>query len=166
MANGLNKVEIIGRLGREPEMRFVGEKAVTNISVATGGKYTRRNGEEGDDTEWHRVEMWDKLAEIANQYLVKGSQVYIEGRLKTDKYTDKDGNEKYSTKIVAREMLMLGSRNDNAPQEADEAPRKAAPQQQDGARAIPTRRAIPANRPPRYQPVAADESGDDADLPF
>lgn len=112
MSRGLNKVQIIGRLGRDPEMRYTPDgKAVTNFSVATGGKWTDRNGTERDDTEWFRVEAWERLGETCNQYLSKGAQVYIEGRLRTRKYTDKDGQERTAVEVVANNMVLLGSRN-------------------------------------------------------
>lgn len=114
MARGLNKVQIIGRLGRDPEMRYTEQgSAVTNFSVATGGKWTDRNGNERDDTEWFRVVAWDKLAETCNQYLTKGKEVYIEGRIKTRKYTDRDGIERTVTEVVANNMLMLGGKGDS-----------------------------------------------------
>jgi single-strand DNA-binding protein len=114
MARGLNKVQIIGRLGRDPEMRYTSQGTpVTNFSVATGGKWTDRNGNERDDTEWFRVEAWDRLAETCNQYLMKGKEVYIEGRLKTRKYTDRDGIERTVTEVVANNMLMLGGKGDS-----------------------------------------------------
>lgn len=108
----INKVIVVGNLGRDPESRFMpsGEQ-VTNIAVATTDKWKDKNsGEQKEATEWHRVSFFGKLAEIAGQYLKKGSQVYIEGRLRTRKYTDKDGIERYATEIIAETMQMLGSR--------------------------------------------------------
>lgn len=120
MARGLNKVQIIGRLGRDPEMRYTSQGTpVTNFSVATGGKWTDRNGNERDDTEWFRVEAWDRLAETCNQYLTKGKEVYIEGRLKTRKYTDRDGIERTVTEVVANNMLMLGGKGDSGSYESN-----------------------------------------------
>ena len=108
----VNKVIIVGNLGRDPETRYMPSgEAVTSISVATTDKWKdRQTGEQREATEWHRISFFSKLAEIAGQYLKKGSQVYVEGRLKTRKYTDKDGVEKYATEIVADTMQMLGSR--------------------------------------------------------
>jgi len=108
----VNKVIIVGNLGRDPETRYMPSgDAITNIAVATTDKWKdKATGEQKEATEWHRISFFGKLAEIAGQYLKKGSQVYIEGKLRTRKYTDKDGVEKYSTEIVADTMQMLGSR--------------------------------------------------------
>ena len=112
MAGSVNKVIIVGNLGRDPETRYMPSgDALTNIAVATTDKWKdKATGEQKEATEWHRIAFFGKLAEIAGQYLKKGSQVYIEGKLRTRKYTDKDGVEKYSTEIVADTMQMLGSR--------------------------------------------------------
>lgn len=105
----LNKVILIGRLGREPETRFMPNgEAVCNFSVATSEKYTDKNGQRQEATEWHNVTMYRKLAEIAGQYLKQGSQVYIEGKIKSRKYTDKNGVERTAYDIIANEMKMLG----------------------------------------------------------
>jgi single-strand DNA-binding protein len=107
----VNKVIIIGNLGRDPETRYMPEGgAITNISVATTETWKDKNGEKQEKTEWHRVAFFGKLAEIAGEYLKKGSQVYVEGRLQTRKWQDKDGADKYTTEIVANVMQMLGSR--------------------------------------------------------
>lgn len=107
----VNKVILVGNLGRDPEIRYMPSgEPVANITIATSSKYKNKSGELVEETEWHRVSFFGKLAEIAGQYLKKGRSVYVEGRLKTRKYTDKDGIEKYATDIVANEMQMLGSR--------------------------------------------------------
>jgi len=107
----VNKVIIIGNLGRDPETRYMPDGgAITNISVATTDKWKDKSGEMQEKTEWHRVAFFGKLAEIAGEYLKKGSQVYVEGRLQTRKWQDKDGQDKYTTEIVANVMQMLGSR--------------------------------------------------------
>jgi single-strand DNA-binding protein len=107
----VNKVIIIGNLGRDPETRYMPEGgAITNISVATTETWKDKQGEKQEKTEWHRVAFFGKLAEIAGEYLKKGSQVYVEGRLQTRKWQDKDGADKYTTEIVANAMQMLGSR--------------------------------------------------------
>ena len=107
----VNKVILIGNLGRDPETRYMPEGgAITNISIATTEKWKDKNGEMQEKTEWHRVAFFGKLAEIAGEYLKKGSQVYVEGRLQTRKWQDKDGQDKYTTEIVADRMQMLGSR--------------------------------------------------------
>ena len=122
----VNKVIIIGNLGRDPETRYMPEGgAITNISVATTDKWKDKNGEMQEKTEWHRVAFFGRLAEIAGEYLKKGSQVYVEGRLQTRKWQDKDGQDKYTTEIVANQMQMLGSRQGagdraSAPAEAHE----------------------------------------------
>ena len=107
----VNKVILIGNLGRDPETRYMPEGgAITNISIATTDKWKDKNGEMQEKTEWHRIAFFGKLAEIAGEYLKKGSQVYVEGRLQTRKWQDKDGADKYTTEIVANVMQMLGSR--------------------------------------------------------
>ena len=127
----VNKVILVGNLGKDPEIRYMPNgDPVANITIATSSKYKSKTGEMVEDTEWHRVSFFGKLAEIVGQYLKKGRPVYIEGRLKTRKYTDKDGVEKYATDIIANEMQMLGDRpQGDAPSEAPrQAPaRQAAP---------------------------------------
>jgi single-strand DNA-binding protein len=110
MARGINKVIIVGNLGADPEVRYTGGgTAVCSLSVATSEQWTdKQSGEKQERTEWHRVKLFGKLAEIAGEYLKKGRQVYIEGSLRTDKYTDKNGVERYSTDIIASDMQMLG----------------------------------------------------------
>ena len=110
MARGINKVIIVGNLGADPETRYTGSgTAITSLRIATSEAWTdKQSGEKQERTEWHRVKLFGKLAEIAGEYLKKGRQVYIEGSLRTDKYTDKDGVERYSTDIIANEMQMLG----------------------------------------------------------
>ncbi len=109
----VNKVILVGNLGRDPEVRYTAEgSAITNISVATTSQWKDRNsGERREETEWHRVTFFGRLAEIAGEYLKKGRSVYIEGRLKTRKYTDANGVEKYATDIIAEQMQMLGGRD-------------------------------------------------------
>ena len=107
----VNKVILIGNLGRDPETRYMPDGgAITNISVATTDTWKDKQGEKQEKTEWHRVAFFGRLAEIAGEYLKKGSQVYVEGRLQTRKWQDKDGNDKYTTEVVADRMQMLGSR--------------------------------------------------------
>jgi len=108
----VNKVILIGNLGRDPEVRaFPDGGTLCNVTLATTRSWKDKNsGEKIEETEWHRIVFRDRLAEIASEFLKKGKQVYIEGRLKTRKYTDKDGVEKYATEIVATDMTMLGSR--------------------------------------------------------
>ncbi|MBX7230221.1 MAG: single-stranded DNA-binding protein [Burkholderiaceae bacterium] len=107
----VNKVILVGNLGRDPEVRYTPDgAAIASISIATTSKYKNKTGEMVEETEWHRVTFFGRLAEIAGEYLKKGRAVYVEGRLKTRKYTDKDGVEKYATDIIASEMQMLGGR--------------------------------------------------------
>ncbi len=110
----VNKVILVGNLGRDPEVRYMPDGgAITNISVATTDTWKDKSGEKQERTEWHRVAFFGKLAEIAGEYLKKGSQVYVEGRLQTRKWQDKDGQDKYTTEIVADRMQMLGGRTGN-----------------------------------------------------
>jgi single-strand DNA-binding protein len=112
MARGVNKVIIVGNLGKDPETRYMPSgSAVTNLRVATSESWKdKQSGEQQERTEWHAVAMFGRLAEIAAEYLRKGSQVYIEGKLRTRKWQDKEGKDRYTTEIVADEMQMLGSR--------------------------------------------------------
>ena len=112
MARGINKVILVGNLGQDPETRAMPSgKAVTNVRIATSDSWRdKQTGEQKEQTEWHTVVFFDRLAEIAAEYLRKGSQVYIEGRLRTRKWQDKSGNDRYSTEIIANEMQMLGGR--------------------------------------------------------
>ena len=112
MARGVNKVILIGNLGNDPEVRYTaGGAAVANVSIATTESCKdKESGEQQEKTEWHRVVFFNRLAEIVAEYLKKGSQIYIEGRLQTRKWQDKEGHDKYTTEIVANEMQMLGSR--------------------------------------------------------
>lgn len=120
----VNKAVLIGRLGKDPEKRnMTNGDAVTNISLATTESWKDRNGEKQDRTEWHKIVAYRKLAEIMGEYLKKGSQVYIEGKLATRKWTDKNGMERYTTEIIATDMKMLGSKqsdSDNAGQSAQD----------------------------------------------
>jgi single-strand DNA-binding protein len=152
----VNKVILVGNLGRDPETRYMPDGgAITNISVATTEQWKDKNGEKQEKTEWHRVAFFGKLAEIAGEYLKKGSQVYVEGRLQTREW-EKDGVKRYTTEIIANQMQMLGSR------------------QGMGGGAAPDRDAdrgeAPASRPASAKPAAAKTGGkfDDFedDIPF
>ena len=116
MARGINKVILVGNLGNDPDIRYTASgAAVANISVATTDSWRdKETGEQQDRTEWHRVVFFGRLAEIVGEYLKKGSQVYLEGRLQTRKWQDKTGNDRYTTEIVANEMQMLGGRGSGA----------------------------------------------------
>ena len=112
MGRGVNKAVIVGTLGRDPDIRYAANgNPVVNLSVATNEFWKDKNtGEAQERTEWHRIVMFGRLAEVAQQYLKKGSQAYFEGKIKTDKWQDQSGNDRYTTKIVANEMQMLGRR--------------------------------------------------------
>ena len=114
MARGINKGIIVGNLGKDPEVRYSANgNAITNITVATSDVWKDKNtGENQERTEWHRVVFFNRLAEIAGEYLKKGSQVYIEGRIQTRKWQDQSGQDRYTTEIVANEMQMLGKRGE------------------------------------------------------
>lgn len=112
--SSLNKVMLIGRLGKDPEVKFTSSgTAVCNFSLATSETFKDKSREKQEKTEWHNVQLWQKLAEIAGEYLVKGSLVFIEGRLQTRKWQDREGNDRYTTEIVGERMQMLGSKGDS-----------------------------------------------------
>ena len=150
----VNKVIIVGNLGKDPETRYAPSgDAVTNIVVATTETWKdKTSGEKREATEWHRVVFFGKLAEIAGQYLKKGSQVYLEGKLKTRKWQDKDGQDRFTTEINADEMKMLGSKGDG--------------QQQEGQRPQQTQQRPPANTQRQPQGPASGFSDMDDDIPF
>ncbi len=112
MARGVNKVILIGHLGADPEVKYMPNgNAVANVTIATSESWKdKQSGEQKDKTEWHRVVLFRRLAEIAGEYLKKGSQVYLEGKLQTRKWQDKNGNDRYTTEIIANDMQMLGGR--------------------------------------------------------
>jgi single-strand DNA-binding protein len=116
MARGVNKVILVGNLGKDPETRYMPSgSAVTNLTLATSESWKdKQSGEAQERTEWHKIAMFGRLAEIAAEYLRKGSQVYIEGKLRTRKWQDKEGKDRYTTEIVADEMQMLGSKGGGA----------------------------------------------------
>jgi single-strand DNA-binding protein len=161
----VNKVIIVGNLGRDPEIRYMPSgDAIANIAVATSYKSKDKNtGEQKEVTEWHRISFFGRLAEIVGQYLKKGSSVYVEGRLQTRKYTDKDGVEKYATDIVAEQMQMLGGRQGMGGDSGMDEGGYDAPQQ---SRPAPQRQAPPAP-PARPAPKPAPNFSDmDDDIPF
>jgi single-strand DNA-binding protein len=140
MARGVNKVIIVGNLGNDPDTKYMPSgSAVTNLSVATNESWKdKQTGEQKDRTEWHRVAMFGRLAEIAAEYLRKGSQVYIEGKLRTRKWQDQSGNDRYSTEIIADEMQMLGGRSGaGAPAMGDGGPPPGPPSQGGGSGGAP-----------------------------
>jgi len=133
MARGVNKVILVGNLGKDPEVRYMPNgNAVANITLATSESWKdKTSGEQQEKTEWHRIVMFRRLGEIAGEYLKKGSQVYIEGKLQTRKWQDNSGNDRYTTEIVASEMQMLGGRGGggSAGFSSDSAPSQSAPSQ-------------------------------------
>ncbi len=157
----VNKVILVGNCGRDPEVRYLPSgQAVANVSVATSSRRKDKNtGETVEDTQWHRVTFYDRLAEIAGEYVKKGRPIYVEGRLKYGKYTDKDGIEKNTVDIIATEMQLLGSREGmGAPSGDDEGggQRRAAPA---------ARPAAPAASKPASKPSTGFDDMDD-DIPF
>ena len=141
MARGINKAIVVGNLGRDPEVRYSANgNAIANVTLATTDSWKdKQSGERQEKTEWHRVVFFGRLAEVAGEYLKKGSQVYVEGRLQTRKWEDRDGNERYTTEIVATDMQMLGGRGGDAP----------------------------SSPPPDYSQADSGPSGDfDDDIPF
>jgi len=152
MARGINKVILIGNLGGDPEVRYMPSgSAITNINIATSDSWKdKETGEPVERTEWHRVVFFNRLAEIAAEYLKKGSKVYVEGRLQTRKWQDKSGNDRYTTEIVGNEMQMLDSKGASSGQFERSAPAESQSQ------------ATPA---PQSQAVPASDDFDD-DIPF
>ncbi|PPU19851.1 single-stranded DNA-binding protein [Xanthomonas arboricola] len=134
MARGINKVILVGNLGNDPDTKYTqAGMAITRVSLATTSMRKDRDGNNQERTEWHRVVFFGKLGEIAGEYLRKGSQVYVEGELRYDKYTGQDGVEKYSTDIVANEMQMLGGRGEGGGGMGGDRPQRSqAPRQQQG----------------------------------
>jgi len=170
----VNKVIIVGNLGKDPEVRYMPSgSAICSVSVATTRQWKdKTSGDKQEETEWHRITFFDRMAEIAGEYLKKGRSVYVEGRLKTRKYTDKDGVEKYTTEIVATDMQLLGGREggagggggmggggDDMGEPAREPSRAAAPRSP-----TPARTAAPATRPAPKTSTGFDDMDDD--IPF
>ena len=160
----VNKVILIGNLGKDPEIRYAPSgSAICNITIATSRvSKDKTSGEKQEQTEWHRVVMFDRLAEIAGEYLKKGKSVYIEGRLQTRKWTDKEGAERYSTEIVANEMTMLGGREGGSGGSggSSDADMGAAP----APRSAPPARSAPAAKPAGKSGTGFDDMDDD--IPF
>ena len=153
----VNKVILVGRLGRDPETRYMPNgDAITNFSLATDEQWRDRNGERQTRTEWHNVSLYGKLGEIANQYLRKGSQVFIEGKIQSRKYTGKDGIERTAYDIIGNEMKMLGNRNDGS----DSGNNNAAPPTSNPPPAAPRR------QPPQQTPTTPTIDDIDDDIPF
>ncbi len=162
MARGINKVILVGNLGGDPETRYTaGGAAITNITVATSESWRdKQTGENQERTEWHRVVFFNRLAEIAGEYLRKGRQVYIEGSLRTRKWQDQSGQDRWTTEIVANEMQMLGNRGDDM----GARPSSGFRDQQ----AAPARQQAPAQQPQSQQSsnTPAEDGFTDDDIPF
>nr|WP_279032343.1 single-stranded DNA-binding protein [Snodgrassella alvi] len=153
----VNKVILVGRLGRDPETRYIPNgEAITNFSLATDEQWRDRNGERQTRAEWHNVSLYGKLGEIASQYLRKGSQVFIEGKIQSRKYTDKDGIERMAYNIIGNEMKMLGNRNDGS----DSGNNNTAPPTSNPPPAAPRR------QPPQQTPTTPPIDDIDDDIPF
>ena len=171
MARGVNKVILVGTLGKDPEVRYSqAGAAMTSISVATNESWKDKvTGEKQERTEWHRVKMFGRLAEIAGEYLKKGRQVYIEGSLRTDKYTDKSGVEKYSTDIIASEMQMLGGNEGGGGGgggQRERPPSSAGGQRQGGGNYGSPSRSNDDRGGSRPSPAPADSGFADDEIPF
>lgn len=151
MARGVNKVILIGNLGKDPEVRYMPSGgAVANLTVATSESWKdKKTGENQEKTEWHRVVMFNRLGEIAGEYLKKGSKIYLEGKLQTRKWQNKDGQDQYTTEIVANEMQMLDSRDGSDFQRGQDDARGHQPQQQNNQAS-----------------QGFDDFQDDSDIPF
>ncbi len=155
--NSLNKVILVGHLGKDPEIRYIPQsnRAVANFSLATNERlFNPQNNESNDRTEWHRIVTWGKLAEFCEKYLSKGKQILLEGRLRTDKWQDRDGNQRYTTKIHAYTITLLGRRDDTE-------------ETSDFSRTKPAKQPQPDNEFPSDDDSFPDiENEDDDDVPF
>lgn len=141
--SGVNKVILVGRLGSDPELRYTSNgNPVATLSLATSEKWKDKEGQSQEKTEWHRIVLWSKLAELAGQYLSKGRQVYIEGKLQTRKWEDKDGQTRYTTEVVGNQMQFLGSASDSPSSSAS------------------------TNLPPDLGPAPDMGAGSEEDIPF
>jgi single-strand DNA-binding protein len=158
MAGSVNKVILIGNLGSDPEVRYLESgSAVAKFNIATTETYTNKNGERVDNTEWHRIELWEGLAKVAEKYLRKGNQVYIEGRIRTDNWTDKDGQQRSGVTIRANSMTLLGGPSGS----------NASGESNQGYNNNNQQRSAPSPRPSDpVPPSLAAGSDDDDDLPF
>ncbi len=161
MARGVNKAILVGNLGNDPEVKYTqGGMAITKVSLATTSVRKDKDGNQQEQTQWHRVTFFGKLGEIAGEYLKKGSQVYVEGEIRYDKYTGQDGVEKYFTEIVANEMQMLGGRAEGGGGGGGDYQRGSGGDRQ--ARPAPAQRREPA----AAKPASFDDVPFDDDIPF
>jgi len=159
MARGVNKVILVGNLGKDPDMKYTASgAAIANVTIATSESWTdKQTNEKVDKTEWHRVVFFRRLAEVVGEYLRKGSQVYIEGKLQTRKWQGQDGQDRYTTEIVASEMQMLGSRGGDG---------GGRPQGGGGGGGFRSNQPQPAQNAPAPAQSGPDNSFDDDDIPF
>ena len=156
---GVNKVILVGNLGRDPEVRYIKDgTAVANLRLATSETWNDQNGQKQERTEWHRVVAWGKLAEIAKEYMSKGRQIYVEGKLQTRSWDDRDGNKRYTTEVKADQIIMLGSRGDSAGSRDT-----AAPPPEQGEQA---EQAGQAGQEGQAAPAAAPFEATEDDVPF
>ena len=166
MAKGVNKVILIGCLGQDVETRYTSDgKAMTNLSVATSESWKDQQGQKQEKTEWHRVVMFGKLAEIANQYLTKGSQVYLEGKLQTRKWQTQSGQERYSTEVIADQMQMLGGKQQGQQSQQQQQPAQQQKPQQN-AYAQQKGQARPQQQQQGGYGTNTDDGWSDSDIPF
>lgn len=174
-SRGVNKVIIVGNLGNDPEVRYMPNgNAVANLSIATSESWKDQQGQQQERTEWHRVTMYRRLAEVAGEYLKKGSQVFIEGKLQTRKWQDQQGNDRYTTEIIADNMQMMGGRGDGGGSQnnqggyANQAPQQGGGQQ--GSYQQPQQNYnAPKPNSPQQQPAPKMSEPDidfDDDIPF
>lgn len=165
MARGVNKVILVGNLGADPEVRYMPNgNAVANITIATSEQWSdKQTGQKQERTEWHRVVMYRRLAEIAGEYLKKGAQVYLEGKLQTRKWQDQSGQDRYTTEIIANEMQMLGGRSGGGSADFNQGGgyNQAPPQQQ-----APQQQAPQQQAPAQSAPPAGGFDDFDDDIPF
>lgn len=157
---GVNKVILLGNLGSDPEVRHLENgSAVARFNIATSESYTNRSGERVEQTEWHRIELWDNLAKIAEQYLKKGNTVYIEGKLRTETWTDKEGKQREGKTVRANTMQLVGGRSGGGNSDDNQSSGYNAPQ------TAPARTSSPSKPAAPIAPELGNSGGDD-DLPF
>lgn len=156
----VNKVILVGRLGKDPEVRYMTNgEAVANATLATSENWKDKSGEKQERTEWHSLVFYRRLAEIAGEYLKKGSQIYVEGKIQTRKWQDKEGKDRYTTEIIVNEMQMLGGKSSGSSFEVME---QSAPEQ----RSAPARSAAPARQTPAPSSSGSSFDNFDDDIPF
>jgi single-strand DNA-binding protein len=164
---GVNKVILVGHLGNDPEVRYMPNgNAVANLSLATSESWKDQQGQVQERTEWHRLTMYRRLAEIAGEYLKKGSQIYVEGKLQTRKWQDQQGQDKYTTEIIVDQMQMLGGNQNGQSGGSNNNMQQNARGNQQGAGFQPANQPNQGNASPKAPPLAEPEFDDDFDIPF